>query len=68
MEFEPIKGTCVHAVDVCAQIMNFVVNRTAEKRDILEETPPSLLSRWTTKERKKHNERVKKTLEGCSSF
>lgn len=64
VEFEPIKGTCVHAVDVCAQIMNFVVNRTAEKRDILEETPPSLLSRWTTKERKKHNERVKKTLEG----
>lgn len=44
--------------------MNFVINRTAEKREILEEFPESELYNMTSEERKVREQTIKIKLKG----
>ena len=61
---EPISGDDVKADDICTRILSFVLNRTTEKRGILEKQSQAELKEMTLKERKKYNEELKVVLNG----
>ena len=54
----------INVGEICAQVMNFVMSKTNEKRTILEKVPQSELNKMSSKERRLHNESVKKKLKG----
>lgn len=61
---EPGEDGHYNVGEVCAQIINYVLCNTDKKRKILERVPQSELANMASKERKEHNEKIKKELEG----
>lgn len=57
-------GGDMNVGEICAQLVNFVIANTEKKRKILERVPQSELNRMSSKDRKTHNEEIKKELEG----
>ena len=58
----------VNVGEICAQVVNFVMSNTNQKRTILEKVPQSELNKMTSRERRLHNEKVKKELEGIKKY
>ena len=62
------EGTSQNVIvgEVCAQVVNYVIGNTNEKRTILEKVPQSELNQMSSQERKIQREKIKKELEGMA--
>jgi len=63
-ELEPIHGAKLKADDLCTRLLSFVFNNTKIRREILEEVSQTKLNKLSVKERKLHNEDLRKRLVG----